>query len=107
MPALACLPSLTLRRRNGIVPSNSTGYSLEQIQAALKSQTGALPYVGCSHNGTQLSEIWYYSHVYGTEQYGTYKPIDTTYNSTCTSNGTVWYYERTPASEREVRQGYF
>ncbi|KAL1676153.1 ribonuclease T2-like protein [Schizophyllum commune] len=100
-------PTYDILASNGIVPSNSTGYSLDQIHAALKSQTGALPYVGCSHNGTQLSEIWYYSHVYGTEQYGTYKPIDTTYNSTCTSNGTVWYYERTPASEREVRQGYF
>ena len=30
------------------------------------AQTGALPYLGCTHNGTVLDEVWYYNHVSGT-----------------------------------------
>ena len=52
--------------RVGIVPSNKTTYKLSQFQNALKSQTGALPFLGCGHNGTVLQEVWYFQHVYGT-----------------------------------------
>jgi ribonuclease T2 len=53
----------------GIVPSNTTTYPLASIQNAIMSQTGAMPYLGCSGvNHTVLSEIWHYSHVWGTEQ---------------------------------------
>lgn len=31
----------------GIVPSNTTAYSLQSIQTALSSSYGALPYLGC------------------------------------------------------------
>ncbi|KAK7465340.1 hypothetical protein VKT23_005319 [Stygiomarasmius scandens] len=99
-------PTFDMLAAAGIVPSNTTGYSLAQIQQALMSQTGALPFLGCT-NHTILSEVWYFSHVFGTEQYGTYKPLDTTTTSTCSTNETIWYYERTPSSEREVRKGHW
>lgn len=59
----------------GIRPSNTTQYSLSDMQGALTRFYGAVPYVGCSgprynetaagkgslDNGrTQLSEVWYY-----------------------------------------------
>ncbi|KAJ7925994.1 ribonuclease T2-like protein [Mycena leptocephala] len=95
-------PPLTVPSRAGITPSNKTTYTLSQIQNALQSQTAALPYLGCT-NGTILSEVWYFSHVYGTEQFGRYKTLDTTTPSTCSSTAPIWYYERASASEHEVR----
>lgn len=50
----------------GIVPSNKTAYDLADIERALTSQTGARPFLGCSKNGTVLSEVWYFNHVLGT-----------------------------------------
>ncbi|KAJ7704234.1 ribonuclease T2-like protein [Mycena olivaceomarginata] len=82
-----------------------TTYSLSQIQNTLKAQTAALPYLGCTHNGTVLTEVVLVivllhflippagvvlSHVYGTEQYGTYKTLDTTTASTCSSTLPIW-----------------
>lgn len=55
--------------RAGIVPSNKTTYTLDQIQTAIKSQTGSVPFFGCSANGTVLSEVWYFSHVHGTVRF--------------------------------------
>ncbi|KAL0578473.1 hypothetical protein V5O48_003522 [Marasmius crinis-equi] len=104
---LVCmLGFLRLLSSAGIVPSNSTGYNLTSIQNALKSQTGALPYLGCK-NQTILSEVWYFSHVYGTEQYGSYKNLDSTSPTSCAANQTIWYYERTPAAEVEVRKSHW
>ncbi|KAF9269971.1 ribonuclease T2 [Marasmius fiardii PR-910] len=97
-------PTFDILAANGIVPSNKSGYSLDSIQAALKTQTGAIPYLGCL-NRTILSEVWYFNHVLGTEQFGTYKTLDSTTKSSCTSNETIWYYERTQSSEHEVRKG--
>ncbi|KAJ7446438.1 ribonuclease T2-like protein [Mycena galericulata] len=96
-------PTFDMLGSFGIVPSNKTSYSLAQIQNALKAQTGALPYLGCTTNGTALSEVWYFSHVYGTEQYGTFKTLDSTTPSTCSETEPIWYHERTIGSEREVR----
>jgi ribonuclease T2 len=62
----------------GIKPSNSTGYSLSEIQGVLAEAYGAVPYVGCAgprYNETEagkgsgdsgrtgLSEVWYFSFV--------------------------------------------
>jgi len=57
---------LTILYRAGITPSNTTTYSLSQIQGTLTAQTGAIPYLGCSQNGTSLSEVWYFHHIKGT-----------------------------------------
>lgn len=54
-----------IRNSVGIVPSNKTTYSLSQLQTALKTQTGAIPFLGCGFNGTVLQEVWYFSHVLG------------------------------------------
>jgi ribonuclease T2 len=94
-------PTYDMLAAGGIVPSNTTSYNLTQIQNTLKAQTGSLPYLGCVNNS--LTEVWYFNHVYGTEQYGTYKTLDTTTPSTCSSTEPVWYHERTAASEHEVR----
>ncbi|KAG6821402.1 hypothetical protein H0H93_014199 [Arthromyces matolae] len=96
-------PSYDVLAASGIIPSNKTAYTLNQISTAINTQVGATPYIGCTHNGTVLSELWYFNHVFGTEQYGTFKPLDSTTPSTCTSTGKIWYYERTPSSEHEVR----
>ncbi|KAJ7751275.1 ribonuclease T2-like protein [Mycena maculata] len=95
-------PTFDMLASFGIVPSNKTTYSLGQIQSVLQSQTGAVPYLGCVNNGTALSEVWYFSHVYGTEQYGTYKTLNSTTPSTCSETEPIWYYERTATSEHEV-----
>ncbi|CAK5264515.1 unnamed protein product [Mycena citricolor] len=95
-------PTFDILAAAGIVPSNTTAYSLARIESALQSQTGALPHIGCV-KGTILSEVWYYNHVWATEQFGTYKHIDTTFASNCNASAPIWYYERTPHSEHEVR----
>jgi Ribonuclease T2 family len=53
-------------QRAGIIPSNTTTYTLTQLQSALQAQTGAIPYLGCGGNGTILEEVWYFNHVQGT-----------------------------------------
>ncbi len=79
------LPTWGWLSAKNIRPSNATQYSLADIQGALTSGFGAVPYVGCSgprynataagkgslDNGfTQLSEVWYYYHTYGRPQRG-------------------------------------
>lgn len=97
-------PTWDILAASGILPSNTTRYSLEDLNDAFRAQLGAIPYFGCSRdeNGerTVLSEVWVYAHVLGTPQYGSYKVLDTTFPSTCSNaTGSVWYYERTPGSE--------
>lgn len=89
----------------GITPSNTTTYSLSDMQAAYKSQTGALPYFGCAKdsagNKTVLNEIWVNAHILGTPQYGQYKAVDTPARSSCTNaTNAIHYFERTPGSEQ-------
>ncbi|KAJ7596651.1 ribonuclease T2 [Mycena floridula] len=96
-------PTFDMLASFGIVPSNRTSYTRTDILNALKSQTAATPFLGCK-NGTILSEVWYFNHVYGTEQYGTYKTLDSTTPSSCNATGPIWYYERSTGSEREVRE---
>ncbi|KAF8898976.1 ribonuclease T2-like protein [Infundibulicybe gibba] len=100
-------PTFDMLAASGILPSNKTGYPLGRLQQALKSQTGALPFLGCTNNGTVLSEVWYFNHVFGTEQFGTFKALDSTTPSTCSNKTNIWYHERTSTSEREVRRGIF
>ncbi|KAH7916360.1 ribonuclease T2 [Hygrophoropsis aurantiaca] len=94
-------PTYNMLAASGILPSNKTTYTLAQITNALYSQTGAVPYLGCSGNGTALDEVWYFHHVLGTEQYGHFKTLNSTTPSSCQATG-IWYYERTPTSERLV-----
>ncbi|KAF3806556.1 Ribonuclease T2-like [Colletotrichum gloeosporioides] len=101
-----------------IKPSNTTAYSLSDIQAALTEGHGAIPYLGCSgpryntteagkgslDNGfTQLGEAWYYFHVYGRPQRGEGIPVAADSNGGSVSNcakteGAIWYYERSEGS---------
>lgn len=81
-----------------------------------------MPYLGCGgENGTILEEVWYFNHVLGTvspiysvlvvvpdasfakEQFGQFKSLDSTTKSSCNTTLGIWYYERTPTSERDVR----
>lgn len=64
-------PTYDMLAAYGITPSNTTTYPLAKIQDALKAQTGALPYLGCSDKGGSLSEVWYFNHVFGTVSLGT------------------------------------
>ncbi|KAI0094269.1 ribonuclease T2 [Irpex rosettiformis] len=101
--AFNMFPTYDMLASYGITPSNKTQYALADITNALTQQTGAVPYIGCSHNGTALSEVWYFNHVFGTEQYGRFKAVNSTTKSTCSSTQPIWYYERTKTSETEVR----
>ncbi|KAL9716516.1 hypothetical protein Ac2012v2_000964 [Leucoagaricus gongylophorus] len=95
-------PTYNLLAAGGIVPSNKTQYKLDDLEAIVKSQTGAVPYFGCVNNGTVLSEVWYFNHVFGTEQFGSFKSINSTTPSTCTRTGKIWYPERASGSEQDV-----
>lgn len=109
------LPTAEWLAEAGIVPSNTTSYTLSEIQSALTKKWGAIPYLGCSGskynatkagNGTEdsgrimLDEVWYYMHVLGKPQSMTYQVVNATSpQTTCaTSEGAVWYYEMTPSS---------
>ena len=114
------LPTYDWLAAQSIKPSNATGYTVSAIQSALAARHGATPYIGCSgprynetdagkgslDNGrTVLTEVWYYYHVYGQVQAGKGKPVgaDITGGSTSScakADKAVWYYERTPGSER-------
>lgn len=116
------LPTYDWLAAKSIKPSNSTGYTLADIQSTLAARHGAVPYIGCSgprynetaagkgslDNGrTQFSEVWYYYHSYGQVQSGKGKPVEADINGGSTSScakapKAVWYYERTPGSEKNV-----
>ena len=103
----------------GIKPSNRTAYTLSSLQKALKKGSGGLPYIGCSgpkwnateagkgsddNGATVLTEVWYYSHVYGRPQEGKAKVVDADLNGGRVSNcakvkGGVRYLERSKGSE--------
>ncbi|KAK0649088.1 ribonuclease T2-like protein [Cercophora newfieldiana] len=114
------LPTWDWLAEGGIRPSNSTGYSLSQIQAVLKEKHGGVPFIGCggprwneteAGEGTKdagktvLNEVWYYFHVYGRVQGGKGEAVGADMNggsvSSCSkADGAIWYYERTEGSER-------
>jgi len=101
----------------GIRPSNSTTYSIADIQRTLAKNYGATPYVGCSgprynetaagkgskDNGrTIMSEVWYYFHVYGKPQMGTALPTNATSSSTSCARaaGAIKYPTRSNGSAK-------
>lgn len=108
------LPSLQWLETHGIRPSNSTTYTLSDIESALQTEYGATPYVGCSgprfnetiagngtlDNGrTQLSELWYYFHSFGRPQEGNWQVTEQTGTTSCAkAAGAVHYYERANGS---------
>lgn len=112
------LPTYRWLKADRITPSNSTGYTLSDIQTALKTGFGELPFVGCSgpryneteagkgstDNGrTQFSEVWYYYHIRGRPQdrHGVKSSAqDTGFTTTCAkTDKAVWYYQRAKGSE--------
>lgn len=113
------LPTYGWLSAKNIRPSNSTRYSLTDLQSALTQGFGAVPYIGCSgpkynqtaagngtndNGGTILSEVWYYYHVYGRVQRGQALPVNASINggsiSSCAkSSGAIQYPVRTVGSE--------
>jgi ribonuclease T2 len=108
-------PTYDWLAKAGITPSNSTTYTLSDMQDALTEEYGAIPYIGCSgpryntttagagstDNGrTNIDEVWYYQHVYGRPQDGNGVPVDASSpTSSCakTANA-INYYLRTKSS---------
>ncbi|KAJ5051020.1 uncharacterized protein L3040_002885 [Drepanopeziza brunnea f. sp. 'multigermtubi'] len=113
------LPTYFWLSAKEIRPSNSTRYSLTDLQEALTEGFGALPYIACSgprynataagkgttDNGyTVVSEVWYYYHVYGRVQENQGVPVNASINggsvSSCAkTKGALSYYLRTNGSE--------
>ena len=116
------LPTYGWLSAKNIRPSNTTAYSLSDMQFALSTGFGAVPYIGCSGprynetkvgNGTRdsgrtyLSEVWYYYHVYGRVQRGQGLPVNASINggsiSSCaTTPGAIRYPLRSNGSEANV-----
>ncbi|CZS99491.1 related to ribonucleases [Rhynchosporium graminicola] len=116
------LPTYGWLSAASIRPSNSTKYTLGDMQGALTKGFGALPYIGCSgkrfnetaagngtlDNGrTVLSEVWYYYHVYGKVQRNQALPVNASINggsvSSCAkAKGAVSYPQRTKGSEVDL-----
>lgn len=114
-------PTYAWLSQAGIVPSNSTTYALADLQAALKKQSGAVPYLGCyTKNGVaSLDEVWcaflrepsrmteklilggcrYFSHSNGPPQLADLHPVDSTTPSSCPPTG-ISYFQRSTGSER-------
>ena len=122
------LPTYDWLADAGIVPSNTTSYSLHDIQNALRIRFGATPYLGCSgpkysapnstdHGKTVLSEAWYYHNVsclpkqsfadqkqvLGRPQDGKSVVLDASVagsvSSCSNATGAIWYYERGAGSQ--------
>ena len=110
-------PTWTWLSQASITPSNTTQYTLSAVQGALTKSSGAIPYVGCSgprYNETTagkgsndtgrtvISETWYYMYANGRPQDGnTVRVNATSPTSSCAKAANVlWYYERTPSSQR-------
>jgi ribonuclease T2 len=107
-------PTFTWLKKHNIVPSNSTSYTLSDLEGALLKEYGGVPYLGCTgpkfnetaaganstdSGRTVLDELWYYSHVYGRVQDGNAVHINQTGTSGCAkAEGAIWYYERTNSS---------
>ncbi|CEJ84511.1 Putative Ribonuclease T2 family protein [[Torrubiella] hemipterigena] len=114
------VPTWSWLANAGIRPSNTTSYTLSDIQGVLTKEFGQLPFLGCSgprfnetaagkgslDNGrTQLSEVWYYHTVYGAPQRIDAKRLPATaagnFLTTCAkADKAVWYYERAKGSQR-------
>ena len=111
-------PTFDWLSKHGITPSNTTTYTLADVEGALTAESLAIPYVGCSgarynetaagkgslDNGrTSVSEVWYYMHTYGRPQNLKAVPVDQTTTSTCVKvPGALNYYARTPANATMV-----
>lgn len=105
------LPTFGWLSAGGNRPSNTTTYTLSDMQSALTTGFGALPYIRCSGprynataagNGTTdngytvVSEVWYYYHVYGRVQRNQGLPVKASINggsvSSCAkANGALKY----------------
>ncbi|KAI1258599.1 ribonuclease T2 [Xylariaceae sp. FL1019] len=112
------LPTWGWLSAKGIRPSNTTSYSLSEIQGALTDGFGKLPYLGCTgpkYNETDagkgssdagytiFDEAWYYYHVYGKVQRAQPVPVHANISggsvtSCAKAPNSIWYYERTPSS---------
>ncbi|KAJ4417999.1 hypothetical protein N0V82_005851 [Gnomoniopsis sp. IMI 355080] len=105
------LPTYDWLAAAGIVPSNTTTYSLVDIQSALTEAFGAVPYLACSgaesadgSGYTALSEVWYYHHAVGRPQDRVKVPVAAnatggSLGNCATEAGAIHYYQRTNGSE--------
>ncbi|PSR92168.1 ribonuclease T2-like protein [Coniella lustricola] len=113
------VPTYSWLAAAGIVPSNTTTYTLGDIQDTLTDKFGAVPYLACvgpQFNATAagagsgdagytvLNEVWYYHHVSGRpqERHGVPVAANATGGSlgNCASSaGAISYYLRSNGSE--------
>lgn len=100
-----------------IRPSNTTKFSLSDVQGQLTKMHGAVPYIGCTgprYNATDagkgsndsgrtvIDEVWYYMNVFGRPQDGNAVPVNATGStSSCAQvSGALTYPEPANGSVR-------
>lgn len=76
----------------GILPSETTTYTLEALQAAVKRTHGQEVVFNCKSKA--LTEVWYHFNVYGSAQSGRYVPAPVVGSpSNCPKTG-IFYYPK-------------
>jgi len=79
------LPTYDWLARGGIVPSDSTTYTLSQLISTLKSATGVTPALDCKR-GVLNGVSWYYN-LRGSAIDGNFRLIDAPKHGSCPSHG--------------------
>ncbi|KAF3940058.1 hypothetical protein ABW19_dt0209593 [Dactylella cylindrospora] len=86
----------------GIVPSDTTTYTLEALQAAAKRVHGQEVVFNCKSGS--LTEVWYHFNVYGSAQSGKYVPAPVVGSpSTCPKTGIKYYPKNGGSSPTTTR----
>ena len=81
------LPTYDWLAEAGIVPTNDKTYTKDEIISALKSKSGAEPYIGCNSDNA-IDEVWYFYHLQGSLLGEDFVAIDTlTTSKSCSSTG--------------------
>ncbi|KAI9462935.1 ribonuclease T2-like protein [Russula earlei] len=84
------LPTYDWLASQGITPSRSQTYTLEELTSALKAASGFVPEISCS-GGHMINEISWYFYITGSLLDGGWNPIDAPKRGSCASTGLRYY----------------
>ncbi|KAH9964277.1 ribonuclease T2 [Russula dissimulans] len=79
------LPTYDWFQSQGIAPSSSQTYTLDQLTSALKAASGYTPAISCK--GSAINQISWYFYIRGSVLNGNWESIDAPISSSCASSG--------------------